>query len=118
MKTLPVLVTGGAGYIGSHTCKALAAGQRAGPPALEGRFSGLSRQRRKWKFGRRLFAGGIRQYLATAVNEPGSVLCGAPMSIFLQPRLQCALRFSYSLKHCSAKISAGGSRYVPLEKRS
>jgi UDP-glucose-4-epimerase GalE len=26
MKTLPVLVTGGAGYIGSHTCKALAAG--------------------------------------------------------------------------------------------
>jgi len=25
MKTLPVLVTGGAGYIGSHTCKALAA---------------------------------------------------------------------------------------------
>ena len=26
MKTIPVLVTGGAGYIGSHTCKALAAG--------------------------------------------------------------------------------------------
>jgi UDP-arabinose 4-epimerase len=26
MKNLPVLVTGGAGYIGSHTCKALAAG--------------------------------------------------------------------------------------------
>ena len=25
MKTIPVLVTGGAGYIGSHTCKALAA---------------------------------------------------------------------------------------------
>ncbi len=27
--TAPILVTGGAGFIGSHTCKALAAGGRA-----------------------------------------------------------------------------------------